>query len=195
MKVASISISIGIVILANMVAFSVAVCCPPTSTGVCSDGSHCDYYDEYCCNINSQFCCNSLDLCAAPASTSASAPVDSAPAPVDNTPFVFPFTEQAFTSAEASALVFDKQQELSDNNAGGLRNFATVQGDLFVDPTITANNAVSSVVSNTAAFGSPAVGTPAVGQFLGLRNVPVDTPSLFGGNPNFLVITPANSFP
>jgi hypothetical protein len=174
MKVASISISIGIVILANMVAFSVAVCCPPTSTGVCSDGSHCDYYDEYCCNINSQFCCNSLDLCAAPASTSASAPVDSAPAPVDNTPFVYPFTEQAFTNEEAPAMVFDKLQELSAANGGGLRNFASVHGDLFVDPTISANNVVHTVVTNNAAFGTPAV------QFLELGDVPAHTSFVFG---------------
>jgi hypothetical protein len=192
MKVASISISI--VILANMVALSVAQpqCCPNPGD-ICSDNGNCGGNpSQFCTDATNGVCCNNPGLCTPPPPPAASA---SAPAPVDNTPFVFPFTEQAFTSAEASALVFDKQQELSDNNAGGLRNFATVQGDLFVDPTITANNAVSSVVTNTAAFGTPTVGTPAAGQFLGLRNVPVDTTSLFGGNPNFLVITPANSFP
>jgi hypothetical protein len=160
MKVASISISIGIVILASMVAFSAA-------DGCCRTGDVCSPADSNCkqdnidtCGSVSRVCCDEFELCAPPGPPPPppGPPPAPAPAPVEITPYVPPFTEQSFTTEEAPALVFDKQQELSAAN--GLRNFATIQGDLFVDPTISANNAINTAVTNNAAFGTPAVQFP-----------------------------------
>jgi hypothetical protein len=154
-----ISISISIVVLANMVALSAAspFCCPGGET-LCRDDSACDSADRtqttdrsFCEDETPEaICCTSIDFCGA----AAPAP---APAPVDNTPYVFPFTALSFTSGGATQGVFDNLQELSQTqNNGGLPDLAATQESFFgfsgsgaTATTAASNNAINTVSTSS----------------------------------------------